>query len=220
MVDCVHHNIRLDVGHVGVVEQPLDCSLRKRGGDGRDGSRPDPRHLGKRIMGRTPPRQHRARRRVDRDATARFGPAHQPLVPGMLRARHRSRRPRRLRHRPDRPVRILRRHLPHLARRRPPPLERTARPLPHPGRPDRREHGPDGIGRLLPRTRGAFSGLARRLLPHPLWRPLSRRRPRRRISHPAACLRLDRRHAGRGAGGGHGAPGYAAGPVRTPPHRR
>ena len=36
MVNCVHLEIGLDVGHVGVVEQPLDGSLRKRGGDGRD----------------------------------------------------------------------------------------------------------------------------------------------------------------------------------------
>ena len=53
--------------------------------------------------------QHRPRRRVDRDPPAGLGPAHQSLVPGMQRPGDRGRRHRRLRHRPDRPLRLLRR---------------------------------------------------------------------------------------------------------------
>ena len=91
---------------------------RLRGGDGRDGSGAEARHLRERAVGRTAPRQHRARRRMDRDAAALVRTAHQPVVPGMLVARDRGRRPRRLRHRPDRPLRLLRRPVAHLALRR------------------------------------------------------------------------------------------------------
>ena len=98
------------------VHAPRDRRLR--GGDGRDGGRAEARHLRERTVGGTAPRQHRARRRVDRDAAAVVGPAHQSLVPGMLVAHHRGRRPRRLRHRSDRPLRLLRRPVAHLAVRR------------------------------------------------------------------------------------------------------
>ena len=56
-----------------------------------------------------------ARRRVDRDAIARFWAAHQPLVPGMRRSGHRDRGHGQLRHRPDRPVRLLCGYLARLA---------------------------------------------------------------------------------------------------------
>ena len=84
----------------------------------RDAGGAETRHLRERAVGRTAPRQHRARRRVDRDAAAVVRPAHQSVVPGMLLAHHRGRRPRRLRHRPDRPLRLLRRPVAHLALRR------------------------------------------------------------------------------------------------------
>ena len=91
---------------------------RLRGGDGRDGGGAEARHFRERAVGRTAPRQHRARRRMDRDAAAVLGPAHQSVVPGMLVAHHRGRRSRRLRHRPHRPLRLLRRPVAHLALRR------------------------------------------------------------------------------------------------------
>ena len=98
------------------VHAPRDRLLR--GGDGRDAGGAEARHLRERAVGRTASRQHRARRRMDRDAAAVVGPAHQSVVPGMLVAHHRGRRPRRLRHRPDRPLRLLRRPVAHLAVRR------------------------------------------------------------------------------------------------------
>ena len=116
---------------------------RLRGGDGRDGSGAEARHLRERAVGRTASRQHRARRRMDRDAAALVRPAHQSVVPGMLLARHRGRRPRRLRHRPDRPLRLLRRPVAHLAVRRRQADQRAARPLPHRRRPDRPQHRTD-----------------------------------------------------------------------------
>ena len=75
-------------------------------------------HFRERTVGRTASRQHRARRRMDRDAAAVVRPAHQSVVPGMLVTHHRGWRPRRLRHRPDRPLRLLRRPVAHMAVRR------------------------------------------------------------------------------------------------------
>ncbi len=50
-----------------------------------------------------------ARRRVDRDAPADLRAPHQPVVPGGVAPCHRGGRPAGLRHRHDRPVRLLRR---------------------------------------------------------------------------------------------------------------
>ena len=57
----------------------------------------------------------------------------------------------------------------------------------------------------LPRSRRTIAKPAAGLFSGPLRRALPRRRAGRRISDPAACRRLDRRHAGRRAGTGHGA---------------
>jgi hypothetical protein len=67
-----------------------------------------------RHLGRTAQGQHPARRRMDRDAASGLGPAHQPVVPGMRAADRAEQRDRRLRHRPDRRLWHLHRHLAHL----------------------------------------------------------------------------------------------------------
>ena len=53
-------------------------------------------------------------RGVDRDQAALVRPQDQPLVPGVLQPGHRRWRPGRLRHRPDRQLRGVRGHLPHV----------------------------------------------------------------------------------------------------------
>jgi hypothetical protein len=71
-----------------------------------------------RALGQAARDQYPPGRRVDRDPAAVLGPAHQPLVPRMFHARHREGRSGQLRYRSDRPLRLLRRHLPRLALRR------------------------------------------------------------------------------------------------------
>ena len=119
---------------------------RLRGGDGGHGGGAQARHDRERALGDPARGKHPPRRRVDRDAPALLRPAHQSLVPGMLRAGHRGRRHRRLRHRPDRPLRLLLRHLSHLARRRRAAHQRAARALCHGGGADRLQHGDAAAG--------------------------------------------------------------------------
>ena len=107
----------------------MRCALaRLRGRDGRDARRRPPRPLRGRDLGAPPRRQHPPRRRVDRDPPPRLRPAHQPLVPGMRPPHRPGGRDPRLRHRPRRPLRLLRRHLPHLVDRRRRPAPRHASP--------------------------------------------------------------------------------------------
>ena len=127
------------------------------------------------ILGAPPRRQHPPRRRVDRDPPPRLRPAHQPLVPGMRPAHRAAGRDPRLRHRPRRPLRLLRRHLPHLVDRRRRPAPRHGRRPPPRLRADRRQHRAPPPRRQLRRAA----------------RP--RLRPPRALPRPALLLRLPRR---------------------------
>jgi len=87
------------------------------------------RHDRERGVGASARDQHRPRRRVDRVPALDLGRAHQPLVPGMLRPRDPGWRHRRVRHRPHRAERLLRRCQPQLGRGRGAAERRAAAPL-------------------------------------------------------------------------------------------
>ena len=87
---------------------------RLRGGDGRDAGRAGAGHHRDRTLVPLTRRQYQTRRRVDRDAFADLGRAHQPLASGMRQPRNPGRRFGRLRHRFDRPLWLCR-YLAHLA---------------------------------------------------------------------------------------------------------
>ena len=110
-----------------------------------------------------------------------LGPAHQPLVPGVLEPGDRGGRPGRLRHRPDRPLRLLRRHLPHLALRRRPGQRGAERPLPPRAGADRPQPRADPPRPRLSRAVGKGLPAARALPRQPLFGDRPRRGLMRRV---------------------------------------